>query len=313
METLELKESSTSNKVIFQNILLATDFSVVSRKALPYAAAIAITYGCKLSLVHVTPPEPRWPIPIEPEPPELRRDWLDSELAMKAFIAEDLVKGMRHEVFLERGPIRDVLSDLIQRNKIDLLVLGTRGRGGLKKLVLGSVAEQLFRSVECPVMTVGPGVPADMEDNRFHRILFATDFGPASLQALPHAISLAVEHKAKLTLLHVVMPMPVVDVGPYWYVGTDVIDREQKARREAIEKLESLIASDVKLPSDPEFIAALDYVPVGILKMADRCQADLVVMGVKRVASARTSAHLPWATAHEVVCRAKCPVLTVRA
>jgi len=313
METLEQKENGPSKNVSFKNILLATDFSEISRKALRYAAAIAASYGCRLYLVHVIPPEPRWPIPIEPEPPELRSDWLDAELAMKAFVSGDLVKTTRHEALLERGPIEDVMLDLMQRNDIGLLVLGTHGRSGLKKLILGSVAEQLFRLASCPVLTVGPGVPAGMKENTFCHILFATDFGEASLHALSHAITLASEQKTKLTLLHVVTPVPVVDGGPYWYVGTDVVDREQTAQRKTVEKLKRLIPPGVKLQSAPEFVAAPDYVPGGILKVADGCQADLIVMGVKRVASVRTCAHLPWATAYEVVCRAKCPVLTVRA
>jgi nucleotide-binding universal stress UspA family protein len=313
METLELKETVTSKKATFNNILLATDFSEASRKALPYAAAVAVRYGSKLYLVHVISPEPRWPIPIEPEPRELQRDWTDAELAMKALVAVDLVKSTRHEVLLERGAIEDVLLELMQRHEIDLLVLGTHGRGGLKKLILGSVAEQLFRLASCPVLTAGPGVPGGMEEHRFRRILFATDFGPASLHALSHAISIAMEHKAKLTLLHVVLPLPVPDTGPYWYVGTDIVDREQRAYRETVEKLKRLIPRDVKLESDPEFVAAFGYVPEEILKIADGSQADLIILGVRRVASACTSAHLPWATAHAVVCRAKCPVLTVRA
>lgn len=313
METPELKDSVTSTNVYFKNILLATDFSEISRKALAYAAAIASSGDCQLYLVHVIPPEPRWPIPLEPEHPELRTDWLDAELAMKTLAAGELAKTTRHEALLERGPIKDVLLDLLRRNDIDLLVLGTHGRGGLKKLILGSVAEQLFRLASCPVLTVGPAVPAGMRENRFHHILFATDFGSASLRALSHAISLAIEHKARLTLLHVVMPVPVVQAGPLWYVGTDVGEREQEAQRETLAKLKRLIPADVKLQSEPEFVVAFDYVPGGILKTAEGCQADLIVMGVKQVVSVRTSAHLPWATAYDVVCRAKCPVLTVRA
>jgi len=206
-----------------------------------------------------------------------------------------------------------VLLDLMQGNDIGLLVLGTHGRGGLKKLILGSIAEQLFRLASCPVLTVGPRVPDGMKENRFRHILFTTDFGAASLHALAHAISLAIEHEAKLTLLHVVTPIPVVEAGPLWYVGTDIVDREQKAQRETVKKLSQLIPPGVKLQSDPESVATLDYVPGGILKIAAGCQADLIVMGVKRVASVYASAHLPWATAYEVVCRARCPVLTVRA
>ena len=53
----------------------------------------------------------------------------------------------------------DVLASVIQRKNVDLLVLGTRGRGGLKKLALGSVAEEVLRLAPRPVLTIGPHVP----------------------------------------------------------------------------------------------------------------------------------------------------------
>jgi nucleotide-binding universal stress UspA family protein len=308
METIELKKSVT-----FKNILLATDFSEVSRKAVPYAAAIASRYGSKIYLVHVIPPKPRTPIPIEPLPAELDFGRLDAERDMKAFLRGDSLGDIPHEVLLEQGAIWDVLSESITRDEIDLLVLGTHGRGGLKKVILGSVAEELFRLASCPVLTVGPAVPAEPAGAKdFCRILFATDFGPASLNALPYAISLATESKARLILLHVVMPVPVVDVGPYWYPGTDLVEQQKTARARYIERLKKLIPPEVNLPSDPEFLVDFDFAPDAIVKIAADSQADLIVMGVNQSAWARASAHLPWATAHEVVCHAKCPVLTVR-
>jgi nucleotide-binding universal stress UspA family protein len=210
METIALKQSVT-----FKNILLATDFSEVSRKAAPYAAAIASRYGSKVYLVHVIPPEARMPIPMEHLPAQLDRSRLDADRDMKTFLRGDLLNEIPHKVLLERGPIWDRLSELIQQDEIDLLVVGTHGRGGLKKVILGSVAEELFRLASCPVLTVGPTVPTESAGPKeFHRILFATDFGPASIHALQHAISLATESNARLLLLHVVLPVPVLDVGP---------------------------------------------------------------------------------------------------
>jgi nucleotide-binding universal stress UspA family protein len=308
METIELKQSVT-----FKNILLATDFSEVSRNSLPYAAAIASRFGSKIYLVHVVPPEARMPIPIEPMPAELDRARLNAGAEMKAFLHGDWLGDIPHEVLLEEGPVWDVLSELIQRNEIDLLVLGTHGRGGLKKVILGSVAEELFRLASCPVLTIGPAVAGERECAKaFRQILFATDFGPASLNALPYAISLAKESKARLILLHVVMPVPVLDVGPYWYAGTDLVEQQKKNRARYLARLKELIPPEVDLPFDPEFLVDFDFAPEAILKIAADLQADLIVMGVNQSAWARASAHLPWATAHEVVCHAKCPVLTVR-
>jgi nucleotide-binding universal stress UspA family protein len=307
METIELKQSVT-----FKNILLATDFSEVSRKTVPYAAAIASRYGSKIHLVHVIPPAARMPIPMEPLPIELDYSRQNAERDMKAFLRGDLLRGIPHEVLLEQGPIWDTLSALIQRDEIDLLILGTHGRGGLKKVILGSVAEELFRLASCPVLTVGPAVPESVGPKEFHRILFATDFGPSSLNALQCAISLAVESKARLMLLHVVMPVPVLDVGPYWYAGTDLVEQKKTVKARYVGQLKDLIPPEANLPFDPEFLVDFDFAPDSIVKIAADTRADLIVMGVNQAAWARAAAHLPWATAHEVVGHAKCPVLTVR-
>ena len=308
METIELKQS-----VSFKNILFATDFSEVSRKAAAYAGAIASRYGSKIYLVHVISPEARMPIPIEPLPVELDYGRQKAEFEMKTFLSRNPLGDLPHKVLLEEGPIWEVLSELIQRDEIDLLVLGTHGRGGLKKVILGSVAVELFRLASCPVLTVGPAVPAEPAVTKeFRRILFATDFGPASLNALPHAISLAVESKARLILLHVVTPVPVADVGPNWYPGTDLLEQQETAKARYLERLKELIPPEANLPFDPEFLVDFDFAPDAIVKIAAGSRADLIVMGVNQAAWARASAHLPWATAHEVVCHAKCPVLTVR-
>jgi len=308
METIEVKHS-----VSFKNILVTTDFSDVSKKAAPYAAAIANRYGSKIYVVHVISPEGRTPIPIEPLPVELDDGRQSAKLEMKAFLRSNSLGEAPHEVVLEEGPIWDVLSSLIARDEIDLLVLGTHGRGGLKKLFLGSVAEELFRLAACPVLTVGPAVPAKPTGvGGFARILFATDFGPASLHALHYAISLAAENKANLILLHVVTPVPAVAVGPYWYPGADLVERQKTAKARSINRLRQLIPPEANLPFDPEFVVDFDFAAEAIVKIAADSQADLIVMGVNQAASARVSAHLPWATAHEVVCHATCPVLTVR-
>jgi nucleotide-binding universal stress UspA family protein len=308
METIELKQ-----KVALKNILLTSDLSEVSRKAGSYAAAIAKGYGSKIYLVHVLVPGPKTFIPIEPLPTELDYRRAKAEIDMKTLVGEDFLADIPHEVLLERGPIWDVLSALIEQDEIDLLVLGTHGRGGLKKFFLGSVAEELFRMAPCPVLTVGPGVMAESNGAKeFRRILFATDFGPASLHALPYALSLASESSARLMLLHAVPPVPVRDIGPYFYPSTDVVEQQKTARARHIGHLQDLIPPDVDLPFEPEFLVDFDFAPDSIVKIASVIKADLIVMGVNQSASARAAAHLPWAIAHEVVCHAICPVLTVK-
>jgi nucleotide-binding universal stress UspA family protein len=303
VQTIEAKP-----RVSFKNLLLATDFSSISKSALAYAASIASRYGSKIYVVHVIPPEPRMPIPVLPE---LDRDRLQAELAMQEFVNGDELKEIRHETLLPRGAMWPEISELIESDEIDLLVVGTHGRAGLKKVILGSVAEELFRQASCPVLTIGPAVP-EVTGREFRRILLATDFGPASQHALTYAFSLAEESQGALTLLHVLPPTPTVEVTPYWHVGTDVVERQETAGRIALGRLKEQIPPEKTLVSDPELRVGFGPVSAEIVRIAAAYHADLIVMGVNRAASVRVSVHLPWATAYAVVGHAPCPVLTVR-
>jgi len=202
---------------------------------------------------------------------------------------------------LERGELQDVISAIILQHGIDLLVLGTHGRKGIKRLVLGSVAEQIFRFATCPVLTVGPKVarqPAQFKT--LNRVLFATDFSSGSLHALPYALSLAEENEASLVLLHQIEFFPL-DQDP----------RKVEANTKA--RLRALVPPGAELWCKPEIVVG-DYFPTeGILKVAKERDVDLIVMGVHRASSSKAPQHSPWAIAYEVVCNAHCPVLTVRA
>ena len=233
---------------------------------------------------------------MEPVPFDLDAEWNDSQKLLTQFLNRDLLLCTASSGVLERGDLWNVLEDVVQRHSIDLIVLGTRGKHGLKKLVLGSRAEQIFRQAACPVLTIGPRVRAS-EDVAFKCILFATDFSAGSLRALPYALSLAEENQAKLILLHVIPLVP--------------LQHQESVAASAQDRLEELIQPEAKDWCHPECVVRFEFPAEGILTLAESQGADLIVMGVhKGVPTA--SAHLPWAIAYEVVCHAHCPVLTVR-
>ena len=198
MKTLE-----AGKRIGLKNILFATDFSAYSNAALPYALAIARQYGAKLFGAHVvasedylfTAPE-SWPAHIQQE------EQLQQEVTARL---EEQLQGVPHEVLFGVGDVWKVLSRLIGEHDVDLIVVGTHGRTAARKLLMGSVAEKIFRQATCPVLIVGPNVPGMKNGERqFQRILFATDFSKESLAALPYAVSLAEEDQSQLALLHVV-------------------------------------------------------------------------------------------------------------
>jgi nucleotide-binding universal stress UspA family protein len=307
-------EEPQLQKVSFRRILFATDFSEASQRALPYAIAIARHYGSAISIVHALGREPRISVPLEATPRELDRPLIEAEREMKQLAKDVHLSEILHSTTVAHGPVWDVLASIIQREKIDLLVVGTHGRGGVKKLVLGSVAEQVLRRALCPVLTIGKNVA--LGGLPFQSILFATDFGRPATHALPYAVSLAEEYGSELTLLHMVPPTPVLQVGlgafaPAPYAAEELGEWQDAARKLAARKLHQLAVPETRLAHKPEYVVGSDFVPEGILEAGARCGADLIVMGANRTSSAGTTAHMPWTVAHTLVCQAACPVLTV--
>lgn len=294
---MEVLEKNT--KVALDNILFATDFSAPSTAALPYVLKIAREYGSKTYIAHVVssgtyanlPPE-AWQTLIEQE--EHRAG---EELARLGSRFE----GVPYEALLRTGDIWMSLADIIQKKHIDLVVVGTHGRSGVRKLLMGSVAEEILRQATCPVMTVGPNVvvdPAKVVEMR--EILYATDFSPESLTAAPYAISLAQEHQAQLSLVHVVEKTEAGRKDPkQTVVGVT-------------ERLLELVPPEAELWCQAKPFVEFGTPAERILELAEHRHADLIVLGVRSGTHLGASTHLPVATAHKIVAQAKCPVFTVR-
>jgi len=300
--------------IAFENILLATDFSEASGRALSVAVAFARRWGAQLLLVHALPPEPRSPVPLDPLPPEFDRELCEAEKRMSQFLDAAGMNGLSCRTQIEHGSVWEVISSAIHDAEIDLLVMGTHGRGAIRRLAIGSVAEEVLHMTDCPVLTVGPRVGQDGSDaSDLQTILFATDFGPASAKALPHAVSLAENSEAQLILVHMVPPMPLADAAyaPAVFAADDLLQWREAVRAESEKKLKELIPPGT-LAKEPRYIVGMDFLPEGILCAAAEHQVDLIVMGANASASPRIASHIPWALTHHVICDACCPVLTVR-
>jgi nucleotide-binding universal stress UspA family protein len=277
-----------------------------------YAANIAADNDSQLFVLHASPAEVRLPIPLDPLPASLDPEIIHAKESLYKLGGSTTFKNLHHEEIIERGPVWDVVKDVAENKKADLVVVGTHGRTGLKKLVLGSVAEEIFRCAACPVLTVGPtALPA----KPIRKVLYATDFGPASVHALPYAIDFANREGGELLMVHVTQPIPVEYVGPTWYPSSDITDRELLDKQEFLPKLVRLLPSHDGLACKVKYLVETNFPAEGIVNLAKAYKADLIVMGIRDSGrhSPRVAAHMPWAIAYEVVCRAECPVLTVRA
>jgi nucleotide-binding universal stress UspA family protein len=298
MQTMPL-----SKPVSLKNILFLTDFSEPSVLALPFAAMIARSYGAKVTALHVVAPSVYTYMT-----PEMSASLLDAEDdATKTEMSrvEAGFAGLPRDTVIERNiGVWPALSKRLEQGDIDLIVMGTHGRTGFKRALLGSSAEEIFRRATVPVLTIGPAVRTGGHNGgRFQCVLFATDFNEVSNTAAAYAASLAQENGSRLILLHV---LPAPKLG--------------KANKptalsvaEALHRVEDLLPQDAGLWCRPEPMVVHGEPGEQILATADRCGADLIVLGVRGMDMlAEIATRVERATAYEVVAQAHCPVLTVR-
>jgi nucleotide-binding universal stress UspA family protein len=317
MTVAELKTTLNTSKTsaAFRHILVATDFSEPSRRALCDAVALAVENHAQLSLIHVLQPDRKYGA-LE-NPPELDLERIAAERRIKTLVNELGPEQKIDATLVKHGPVAEQVASVIEDGAIDLLVIGTRGRGGLQKLALGSVAEELLRVAPCPVMTIGPKADiATINGPGFHRILFATDFGKGSTKALPLALALARAQQAKLILLHMIPPMPVASASlsayaPAGAAADEFEEWEGTSRKRCLRQLRECLPEETGLEQELEYVVGTDFLAEGILTASAKFKVDLIVMGANRTASPKVAAHMPWAAVHEVVRNATCPVLTV--
>ena len=190
-------------QISLQRVLVATDFSEHSERALLTALGIAHRHGAELHLLHAVPAQGYGVtgVGMLGAAHFARRSMqrLESKLLTNGYL-----DGIRYRFSVEKGDISPVVSRILEEKSIDLAVLGTHGRGGVGKLLLGSVAERIFRQALCPVLTVGPNFqPHSPFTPRPKSILLPTDFSPQSEHAFSYAVFLARESRARLTILNV--------------------------------------------------------------------------------------------------------------
>jgi nucleotide-binding universal stress UspA family protein len=298
-----------------RRILCPVDFSDFSRRALDHAIAIARWYESTVTALHVfwsAPLPAPGPGPVAFEPVVLTPVDRQQLLAhLKEFVAAETAPGIATEAILREGNASVEILDQAAGMNADLLVIGTHGRSGFERLVLGSVAEKVLRKARCPVLSVPRRLPDAVPSGPvlFKEIVCAVDFSDCSMQALNYAASLAQEADGRLTVVHVLAPELVGQIG----IGEEHLNLAALQRQredEARQLLEKAVPH-----SATAYCTVEPLLPRGtpwreILRIASDRRAELIVMGVQ----GRGAADLLFfgSTAHHLVRQAACPVLTLR-
>jgi nucleotide-binding universal stress UspA family protein len=293
----------TRVRISLKNILLLTDFSEPSELAVPFGIAIAREYESKIYAMHVLTPVPL--AYASPESAAAAIEGLEEGAQAGMQRVDAQLAGVPHETMLVRSEsVWTAVEQTLSECKIDLVILGTHGRTGAMKFLLGSVAEEIFRRAKAPVLTIGPKVERGAHNGgQFHRVLFATDFTLEAQAAAPYAISMAQENQARLVLLHV---MRDPDTRSNRRTSQDSVAN-------VMHQLYELVPAEAELWCRPEATVRFGNPAERILEASIELEADVIVLGVRDAAGHLGAAtHLERTTAHKVVARATCPVLTVR-
>jgi len=190
--------------VRFQKILCPVDFFKPSTHAFSYALKLAVNYGASVHALHVVAPviPAAYGAPFNIE--ELTTGLEKESVRLLQKLKNGAEKsGVSVTTEVRMGDIDLEIRHVLETQKADLVVMGTHGRRGFERLVMGSITERMIRHCPVPLITVGPGrkgaAPPDIR-----RILVTTDFSEGTRDAMDHALSIAQECQAKVTLLHVV-------------------------------------------------------------------------------------------------------------
>jgi nucleotide-binding universal stress UspA family protein len=284
--------------VALDNILFATDFSARAETAKVYVQALAERCQSRVRLMHVVDLRTAFKTGDSGMSIDiLRRFGTESLDRLKKEL--DSVRVSAETVLCEGADPASEILQVAEHTLIDLLVIGTRGQKGLTKLVLGSTAEELIHQARCPILTIGPAVPSPKGPVSFQTIVYATDFSPEAAKACVFALSFAQDSGAHLYLCHV---LPELEHSGQM--------NDQALNDRFIGALQTLVPDVAREWCEPECVLEHGFAADGILLLAQRVKADLIVLGTRR--TSHWFENFKTGVAFQVISSSTCPVLTIR-
>lgn len=286
---------ASAEPIQLKHILVATDLSPASLWSVPYVMAIARVSAPRIYLAHVIPVEIYAAARLQSYDAIEREVLQHAQEKLDSFSAGIKRHGVQVLTLLSEGDVGIVISEWIKKHSIDLVAVGTTGRSGVRKLVLGSMAEEIVRDAECPVLTVGSSSSGKFSV-KVRSILFATDFSTHSFRAASYAFWIAKHCGARIVALHVFDDRATT-----------------RSKGSVAEKLREINPGDSTSGVDFETLIAEGKPATKILEIANEHSVDLIVIGVRGAGGLSRAASHFGSTAHDIIVGASCPVLSVRA
>ncbi|MEA1996525.1 MAG: universal stress protein [Gemmatimonadota bacterium] len=297
-----------------KKILFPSDFGESAEDALRYAVMLAGEYDAELTMMHV--------VSIYTDTDSLAEEHL-SDMAKyaedftgqrqqdahdridRAIEAQNL--NMKKMIVRGISPYQEIVR-VAQEEDIDLVVMGTYGKGGVTHFLFGSTAEQVVRLVDCPVLTVRHQAPLLGDFSGIRNILFPTDFSDYSKRALPYALSFAGRYGATLHVLHVFEQR----VHPSFYImdKSTPFDLDDSLRERALKALDEFVSPDLKDRISFRCEAASGKPFVEIINYARRNEIDLIVIATHGLTGLEYM--VIGSTTERVVRKSPCPVLSIK-
>jgi nucleotide-binding universal stress UspA family protein len=281
----------------FRSILVATDCSAASATAVKLAARMAKEFHAKLHVVHAIVPE-IYEINMAGPAPQLELINLPAARENLHKYAEHIpdLRTVKHKEIVFLGTPSDAIQSAGEANRVDLVVLGSHGRGGLAKLTLGSVAEWAIRRLPYPVLVAGPNCDKTLRPIR--SIVLATDLSEQTSRSAQYACSMARDYNARLAVMNVV---------------SRASTPEEQARVESstMQKLRQLLPGDYEEWCTLQVEVKTGEIAAATLETAQESKANLIVLGARHRSA--LADHVPRTKLSAIIRGANCPVLVIPA
>jgi len=288
-----------------RSILCAVDFSEFSGAAYQYALSLAEYYQARLLCLHIVE---LWRYPYA----DYAAQDVDyakfcqalsegGEVQLQEFVKKYPGRGITPELVVRVGNAADCTLWFTQKENIEVIVMGTHGRRGFDRLVLGSTADRVIRKAACPVLVVSSPSHKHLTTgpdgrHRLTRILYCTDFSHNSERARSYALSLAAEYKSELMLLHVAEDAP------------------DQARSKAIiaqctKQLATLVSEDERKNLKVKEVVRFGKAYEEIVRHATETQTSLIIMTARGGDAVDRAVF--GSTTYRVIQLGPCPVLAI--